>query len=794
MIALSVAVHQLCELMANQGTLDSRFLPAIHGLEGVFAKKAYQRRQPETYQREVKVTGRWQALTVPKSQLRLTGRINGVGILENGRDYLEELKVLKIAIEQLPESVEQRHFAQLQVYAYLWCETNQVTQVELRLTYLDERGGILRQTIHDYHHDQDALCVTQWFTRYLDWFNHYQQLISERNASLVDLPFPYPQFRAGQRRLATGVYRTIEQGRQLLVEAPTGIGKTLATLYPAVRWLGQRIDKIAYVTAKNSTQNLPQLAIKRLQVHGAKLRVITLTGKRRACLNSQATCQSTCPYAADFYDKFYELAPQLMSSATLDAMMLQRLGQSHTICPYYLALLLGPWFDVVIADYNYALDGENSLNWLVEPTGEVYSLLIDEAHNVNRRARDLYSASVSHNELKALAKEPLSMGVRQTLRSLRAQFSQLINRQLASGAFVTIDPPSAFLRRAQRFTAAVELQFAEQNDISDFLLDVYFKVYRLLELAERFAAHYQYQLSCESSSHGDRPAWIKLKLACLDPAPELHKRLSYAQSSICFSATLQPLASSAHDLGLSSQHYQLSLPSPYAPERQGVWLITDIATRYRQRQHSLRRLAQLICDTFQAQQVNQLVFFPSFSYLRAVRDAVTEIDETINLLEQRVKMSDPQRHGFIEQLSDIQAPTLGLAVLGGVFSEGIDLGGRQLSSVMIVGVGLAQINTENEQQRQYIDAQGEDGFALVYQYPGMQRVVQAAGRVIRSAKDCGTVMLIDERYRQLDYQVLLPAHWQWQMIPSHQLVTRITQFWKGFNPLDGDRLEARPSE
>ncbi|CAG9297995.1 ATP-dependent DNA helicase [Celerinatantimonas diazotrophica] len=775
MHSFRVGVRQLCERFANNGSLDSRFLPAPTGMAGIMAQKAYQRRQGNHYQRELKLTGRWQnELAI----LNISGRADGAGVTSDGRDYLEEIKTLKMNADQVSDAQRSVHFSQLYIYAYLWCKVNETDAVSLVLTYLDEAGKVLVQHQRDYQHEQDSAQVENWFTRFIRWQLCFDELKTERNTALQTLAFPYSQFRQGQRELATGVYRTIAKGKQLLVEAPTGIGKTLATLFPAVRQLGQCIDKVVYLSAKNSTQYLPLKTVEQLNEQGARLRAIVLTGKQRACLNPTGACLPSCPYATNFYDKFYTVGESLLTTSILDFATLEQQAKEQQICPYFLAQMLAPWFDVIIGDYNYGLDNEGSLSWLTEAQQERYALLVDEAHNVCKRAKSLYSAQLNQLRLKRIAKAHYDSSIARSLTSLRRQLTRLINASLNDGShLVTLEPPQALLRAARRFCFSCEQYLAQYGSLDEALLEVYFEVYQLLELSEQFSEVYRYQLERCDSTQGERPGTVLLKLTCLDPAPLLKKRWGNAHSVVLFSATLQPLASSASSLGLNDDHYQLCLPSPYDPSSQGIFLIGDISTRYRHRQQSYLPLARLIEQSFTTQQVNQLVFFPSFAYLQSVAEL---IDDRLALLLQSPHMNDSEREQFIAELANTDQPTLGFAVLGGIFSEGIDLSGRQLSSVMVVGVGLAQFNPSNECQRRYLDQRGENGFALVYQYPGMQRVVQAVGRLIRSEQDIGTVILVDDRFTQIDYQRLLPAHWRWQLCSSTQVPEQLRLFWQYF--------------
>ncbi|MFM2480777.1 ATP-dependent DNA helicase [Celerinatantimonas sp. YJH-8] len=762
MAEFKVAVRDLCELVATQGSLDSRFLPAVSGIQGIAAQKRYQKRQPATVEREVTLSGCW---TQGEDQLQIQGRVDGMLATQ----WLEEIKTIRVSVAQVPESARLLHWAQLQCYGYLWCEMHSQAQIELKLTYLDEKANCLEQLTQNYHHPESRDAIEAWFERYLNWSRIFQQLRRERNDSVLELAFPYLPFRPGQHRFSAAVYQTIRHQKQLLIEAPTGIGKTMAALYPATRLLGQSVDKVVYLTAKNSTQSLPLQALRALNQQGARLRAIVLTGKERACVNPGAACQSSCPYAQNFYAKLHQIDLQLLKETVLDAKALQIQAQRHTICPYYLAMLMAPWFDLIIADYNYALDSEGSMSWLTQAAGGNYVLLVDEAHNVMARARALYSAQLSHAVLRRLARETLPEVIAKRVRSLRQQFSKIVSAHKdLSGERVNIESPDALLRSMHRFTETIEQQLAQSLVPDDAVMSLYFELFRFLQRSELVDVHYGYQLLRQS--HQER-----IKLACLDVAPELTKRFEKAYAVIFFSATLQPMDATARLLGLAPDHYQQCLPSPYPAQRQGVWILSDINTRYRARAASYVPLAEVIAANFYHRPANHLVFFPSFAYLQAVAE---RLPEDLPLLIQQPQMDDEAREQFVATLADVRTPQIGLAVLGGIFSEGIDLPGEQLESAMIVGVGLAQFNAENEAIREYFDAHDEDGYALHYLYPGMQRVIQAAGRVIRGSHDCGTIILADDRYLQPEYRQLLPVHWQLKTCRSAQLSDELRTFWQ----------------
>lgn len=764
MAEFKAAVRSLCELVATEGALDSRFLPAVSGQQGILAQKRYQNRQREAVEREAVITGVWRE---DDDELVISGRIDG--LCETDPAWLEEIKTLKVSSAQIPESARQLHWAQLTCYGYLWCQREGQEAVTLTLTYLDKKAQVEAQYHRDYFHDQvQKEQVEQWFSRYLAWLKHYQQLSEARDASVAKLNFPFLPFRPGQRKFAASVYQTIEHNQQLLVEAPTGIGKTMAALYPAIRQLGNKIDKVVYLTAKNSTQSLPVQAAGALTERGGRLRTIVLTGKQRSCLNPGSVCQSSCLYAANFYTQLQQLAPELLQQQTLDYPALAAYAKQHSICPYYLAMFMAPWFDLVVADYNYGLDGEGSMSWLMEATGSRYALLVDEAHNVVERARSLYSAQISRSELKWLAKETLPEPVARRLRSVRTQLTKLINAQEEiAGELVELTAPESLLRALRLFSETVETQLAQGHELSEPLMECYFSFYRFIERSDCVGTHYQYQLLRQ-------PRDEVVKLACMDVAPELETRFDAAAASVFFSATLKPLQMTARLMGLADEHYEVVLPSPYPPERQGVWLLPDIDTRYRHRQQSYQPLATLIAAQFAEHPGNHLVFFPSFAYLAAVAEL---LPADLPVILQQSLMNDQQRAEFIEELASLDEPKIGLAVLGGIFSEGIDLPGQQLESVVVVGVGLAQFNVENEALRNYFSEQQEDGFALTYLYPAMQRVIQAAGRVIRSASDCGTVIFADNRYLRPEYQSLLPPHWQLRVCRSRELANQLHDFW-----------------
>ncbi|HEX3141408.1 MAG TPA: ATP-dependent DNA helicase, partial [Rhizobacter sp.] len=572
---------------------------------------------------------------------------------------------------------------------------------------------------------------------------------------LAALPFPYASFRSGQRALAEGVYKAAVAGRTLLAQAPTGIGKTVGTLFPLLKAMpGQSLDKIFFLTAKGSGRQLALDAAARIQADQRPLRVLEMVAREKACEHPDKACHGdSCPLSKGFYDRLPAARSAALAHARLDKAALRELALQHQVCPYYLSQELARWCDVIVGDYNYYFDLSALLHSLAQANQWRVSVLVDEAHNLVERARAMYSAELDQASLKALRKTaPAALTL--PLSRLNRAWNALCKAQ-SEPYQVLPAVPEAFSSALQKATAAITEHLAEHpTEVHPALQRFYFDVLHFSRVLELFDAHSLFDVSQNGGS-------TTLCLRNVVPAPHLRPRFEAARSVALFSATLSPQRFHADTLGLPEGSAWVDVPTPFSPEQLRVRLVDHISTRYQHRDASLLPLAELMARQYAAQPGNYLAFFSSYEYLQKALASLRAHAPGLPLWEQSRRMGEAEREEFLARFTD-DSRGIGFAVLGGSFAEGIDLPGRRLIGAFIATLGLPQFNPVNEQMKQRLGERFGEGCAYDYAYlfPGLQKVVQAAGRVIRTPGDRGVVCLIDDRFGQAKVRRLLPGWWQ----------------------------------
>jgi DNA excision repair protein ERCC-2 len=589
------------------------------------------------------------------------------------------------------------------------------------------------------------------------------------------LEFPFSNYRVGQRALAVAVYRTIRDGEQLLAEAPTGIGKTISVLFPAIKALGEgKARKIFYLTARTVGRAVVQETVALLRENGLRLRSLTLTARDKICFKEAETCDALeCPYATAYYDRIKPALRAALKEESLDRGTIEALARRHSVCPFELSLDAARWTDLIICDYNYAFDPGSYLRRFFDDDPGGYIFLIDEAHNLPDRARDMFSAEFCSRGIDqdcAIIRNS-SADAAETLASLKQSIESVAGQKESSIAEV----PQTLLTAAKNFLAAAEHQLIrnEAGSAHERLLQRYFEATRLWRTAENYDRGYATILT----PLGDGAT---VRLFCADPTNLLKETLKRADAAIFFSATLSPMHYFAEILQSSKTPKQLQLPSPFPPENISVIAHRKIDTTLKQRANTSPDVARAIVEACSQRTGNYLVFFSSFQYLQDVFEKVRPLTHA-TLLAQSSQMSEPDRDAFLKSFSKDPAQTqIGFAVLGGIFGEGIDLVGDRLIGAIIVGVGLPQLCLERDLISERFAARKLDGYDFAYRFPGMNRVLQAAGRVIRTETDRGFIVLIDRRFAESRYRQLLPSHWShgaW-VYDERGVRETIAAFWK----------------
>ncbi len=770
----TVAVRALCEFAAKAGDLDLRFTPVPTAQQGREGHQLVAQRRGPGHESEVSLSGHWQGLHV-------RGRADGY---DAQRNELEEIKTFRGRVDAIAWNHQALHWAQLKVYGWLMCETRHLDTITLTLVYLD----VVTQTEHPFTQVHSAVELKEFFeqmcSRYLGWAQQEAAHRARRDAALEAMAFPQMPFRPGQRDMAAGVYRACVQSRPLLVQAPTGIGKTLGTVFPALKAMPVRgTDKLFFLTAKTPGRQvaLDALARVRRTAPDFPLRVVELVARDKSCEHKDKACHGqSCPLANGFYDRLPAAREAAAQTQWLDQAALRDVAREHAVCPYYLGHDMVRWADVVVGDYNYYFDRAAMLYALTVESGWRVSVLVDEAHNLYSRACAMYSARIT--QAQALAVRPEVPGpIRPRIDDLLNQWQLLLDglrRTAPDKTWHVLDEmPESWQRTLQKLNSAIgEYLNDHPTELHGALLPFYFDALAFAAMAAEAGEHSMCEVDVTvpdaASPAADTPQ-LGLDSEVLDdatsragsftlrnivPAPFIAPRIQAADSVVLFSATLNPLNYYRDLLGLPDTTQMLDIPTPFRPDQLAVRVV-PLSTRRGHRAASLKPLAQAMGRQFMREPGNYIAFFSSFDYMEMALDAVQQQWPEVPVWTQARQMDEAARHAWLQRF-DAAGQGIGFAVLGGVFGEGVDLPGKRLIGAFIATLGLPQFDEVNQAICERMDAKFGRGQDYTYVFPGMQKVVQAAGRVIRTETDTGTVLLMDDRYLQPRYRSLLPAWWR----------------------------------
>ncbi len=765
--AYTVSVRSLCEFVAKRGDLDRRFTPSATALEGLAGQAAVVARRGPDYESEVPLEG-------VSGSLRVRGRADG---FDAARHCLEEIKTLRGHPDDIPENRRHLHWAQLETYGALLCRQRGLAEVQLALVYVDaatQAETVLRQlsSAADLNLAFELRCA-----RFVSWASQEAAHRATRDAALTELPFPPGEFRPGQRALAEAVYRSAVNARCLLAQAPTGIGKTLGTLYPLLRAMpGQGLDKIGYLTCKGTGRITALDALHRLReaTPGRALRVLALVSKDQACEHPDKACHGdACPLARGFYDRLPAARAEAAAAGWLDPQAQRRIALSHGVCPYYLGHEMLRWADVVVGDVHHAFDPSGQLFALAQALDWRIGLLVDEAHNLIERTRTMYSAAMSLAQIRtALRSAPAPLRPRFD-RWLRA-VSDVAKAQAGDyEAFDTV--PDTLGDALQALNAALGEHLQDQPLATGGLVDFYFEALALQRVIDRFDTHSVFDIErptalgpadadadADTDADADADAGslqATLSVRNIVPGAFLRPRFAACHTAILFSATLGPESYQRDLLGLPERTGWIDVPPPFAPEHLRVRIADRLSTRYPHRQASMNALVDLLAQQYAEHPGNYLAFFSSFDYLDQAAARLATRHPGLPQWRQVRAMGEGPRREFLARFTP-GSQGIGFAVLGGAFAEGIDLPGSRLIGAFIATLGLPPVSPVQDQFRARLDTLFGVGHGYADRVPGLQKVVQAAGRVIRAPEDRGWLWLMDERYRRPEVRALLPAWWQ----------------------------------
>lgn len=753
---IQVSIRSLVEYVFTSGSIDIRFRTSLSMTEGT---KAHQKLQSAYHEKDHKEVPLKTILEWNGYQYEIEGRCDGI-LFEENAVTIDEIKSTSMDLSIIPDTGYPVHWAQAKFYAYIYSKKEGLEKINVQLTYYQIVSEEIKRLNQSFTSSELESFVFDTISQFAPFAELKYQHIQERNESIKQLVFPFEQFRPGQRKLAGAVYKTILDKKNLFAMAPTGIGKTISTTFPAIKAMGEgNLEKIFYLTAKTITRQAAEEAFQLMKQKGLCLNSVTITAKDKACFKEETICQKDyCEFANGYYDRLNAaLIDIFQNEQSIDRTKIESYARKHTLCPFEFSLDLAYVADVVICDYNYIFDPKVSLKRLFEDQKKETCLLVDEAHNLVDRAREMFSAEIFKSPFLTLKKEYQTKNPTLSRAAKGVNdFLLVIKKEVQSNGnpiFETIS--NELLEGLELFKIEAEIELLQQatGKTDEQLLESYFLVQNFLRIHKLYDERFTTYVELEKSE-------VRLKIFCLDPSHLLNQMSKGYRSLVYFSATLSPIDYYQNLLGAKEEDYLINIPSPFSSD-QTEFHISPLSTRYKDREQTKSQIVKLLSSLLKNRRGNFLIFFPSYQYMMTVYDAFQAEIQNVNILLQAPGMSENEREEFLAAFQPNPTGTLvGFAVLGGIFSEGVDLKGDRLNGVIVVGVGLPQIGLERDLIKDYFQKVGKNGYDYSYVYPGINKVLQAGGRLIRSEEDKGLIVLIDDRFLQTKYQNLLPIEWK----------------------------------
>lgn len=775
-------MRNLVEFILREGSIDNRKGAGPDKdamLMGGRIHRKIQRKMGAEYQAEVSLK-----IQIPCGDflLQIEGRADGI-IVKNGSDGKTEVTVdeIKGVLRDVSfiENPVNVHLAQAKCYAYIYALQHEMDEISVQMTYCNLDTEEIRRFLSSYTREE----LQKWFEdlvrSYEKWARFQIAWEKTRNESISGVEFPFP-YRKGQRDVAVAVYRTIQRKKKLFIQAPTGVGKTISTIFPAVKAIGEGLgEKIFYLTAKTITRTVAEQAFQTLRQQGLRMKVITLTAREKICFCEEAVCNpEACPYADGHFDRVNDAVFELITECDeISRKVIEQQAQKHRVCPFELALDTATWVDSVICDYNYVFDPTAHLKrFFSEGAGGEYIFLIDEAHNLVERGREMYSAALYKEDFLEL-KRNIKLSEPRLARKLDEVNKMFLALKRECETYRVLDSVSHIALKLMNLLTVMEDYLEEQNDDEkrEQVLDLYFQVRSFVNIHDILDENYVIYSELEENGR------FKVKLFCVNPAENLQTYLDYGIGTVFFSATLLPIHYYRKLLSVEKDDYAIYAETSFPDENRLLLQGNDVSTRYTMRGEVMyRRIARYIAEAAVGRKGNYMAFFPSYRMMEDVYDIFLEQADGIESVMQMQSMSETQREEFLEQFEyEREKSFVGFCVMGGVFSEGIDLTEDRLIGAVIVGTGLPQVCNDREIIKSYFDAEDGRGFEYAYLYPGMNKVLQSAGRVIRTEKDRGMILLLDERFSRRQYREIFPREWQnCKMCSVNTLKNHMDEFWK----------------
>ena len=758
---IRISVRNLVEFILREGDIDNRTgggQDPENMQMGSRIHRKIQRQMGSDYQAEVPLKTE---IVCDGFTLKIEGRADGL-IHTKEQVMVDEIKGVLRELDRVQEPAG-IHLAQAKCYASMVAEQEGVDEIGVQMTYCQMETEEVKRFQYSYRSNELKVWFDEVIRQYEKWAKFQIEWRKARNASVKGIEFPFP-YRKGQRDLAVSVYRTILRKKKLFIQAPTGVGKTISTVFPAVKAVGEELgEKIFYLTAKTITRTVAEQAFETLREQNLKFKVITLTAKEKICFCEETSCNpDDCPYAKGHFDRVndavYEL---LMQEDVMSREVLEAQARKHKVCPFEMALDVSTWVDGVICDYNYVFDPDARLKrFFAEGGAGGYLFLIDEAHNLVERGRQMYSAELCKEDFLAVKKLVKGEAPRFAKR-LEACNKILLAMKKECENYNVLDNISHFGIQLMNVLSETDRYLEEcvDKEVRETVLDFYFQVRSFLNIYDGLDENYVVYTEYQENGR------FVLKLFCVNPAANLQKCLDKGNSAVFFSATLLPIQYYKRLLSTEKDNYAVYIDSSFDTKKRLLMNGVDVSTRYTMRSREMyQRYATYIFRVVKAKMGNYLIFFPSYRFMEDVYQEFTQLlasdEEEMELVIQQKHMDEEERENFLRAFEMGREKSLiGFGVLGGIFSEGIDLTNEKLIGTLIIGTGLPQVCNEREILKSYFDQKGLYGFDYAYRYPGMNKVLQAAGRVIRTEDDRGVILLLDERFQREKGKEIFPKEW-----------------------------------
>ncbi len=788
-----ISVRNLVEFIMRGGDIDNRMAGADKDamLLGGKMHRKIQKRMGADYHAEVAL--RYE-IPCRGFVLMIEGRADGVIATPDGI-VIDEIKGVLKELDMVKEPLTV-HLAQAKCYAFIYAEQHHKEQMGVQMTYCNMETEDIKRFQFVYGFEE----LSDWFFelvgKYEKWARYQVRWKEKRDASIKELEFPFG-YREGQRELVASVYRTILRKKKLFIQAPTGVGKTMATVFPTVKAVGEGLgDKIFYLTAKTITRTVAWQAFDILKEQALRMKVLVLTAKDKICFCENTECNpDACIYARGHYDRVNDAVYELLTTSDeMSREVIEEQAKKWQVCPYEMSLDVSNWIDAVICDYNYVFDPQAHLRrFFGEGNQGEYLFLIDEAHNLVERGREMYSASIYKEDFLKIKKIVTGRDAKLSKRLDNCN-RQLLSMKRECEDYRVLDSVSHLYLKLMNLMAELERFLEEERkrknpdeEMRKEVLEFYFDIRRFLNVHDKLDENYMLYSQMEGNGR------FKVRLFCVNPSKNLQECLDKGNSTVYFSATLLPIHYYKKLLSTSKDDYAVYAESPFDVRKRLLLMGTDVSTKYTKRGEEMyRKYAEYLIETANAKVGNYIAFFPSYRFMEEVYDTFLELldgmqDVSVDYVMQSQYMSEEAREIFLENFEEARENSLlGFCVMGGVFSEGIDLARDRLIGAMIIGTGLPQVCREREILKDYFDGQGLRGFDYAYLYPGMNKVLQSAGRVIRTDEDRGVILLLDERFRDSRCKEVFPREWRdVRLCRMKDAAALIKDFWE--NEREADR-------